>query len=89
MTTLRRGGQARVASVVTPVVSMPIARCNWFSTARAAALLHTSERTLRRRLSRDSWIEGFHYRWIVRSTRRTIEVHVPRAIELMEQQGWS
>jgi hypothetical protein len=60
----------------------------WFTTAQAAAMLGTSERTLRRRVARQSWVEGVHYRWITRESRRTLEINVARVIKLMEACGW-
>lgn len=65
----------------------PIPR-TWFNTATAAAMLGTSERTLRRRIARPGWVEGRHYRWITRQSRRTLEIHVSNAIKLMDACGW-
>lgn len=61
---------------------------DWYPTRRAAALLGVSERTLRRRLSGPHWIEGLHYRWVTRHTRRTLEINVASAISLMNRMGW-
>lgn len=60
----------------------------WYPTRQAAARMGVGERTLRRRLSSPSWREGDHYRWVLRNTRPVLEVNVPRAISLMNQQGW-
>lgn len=60
----------------------------WFPTRKAAEQLGISERTLRRRTSQCLWVEGLHYRWVTRLSRRTLEINVPRAINLMEQSGW-
>jgi hypothetical protein len=51
-------------------------------------LLGVSERTLRRRLGSNGWTEGLHYRWVTRQTRRTLEVNVANAINLMNRMGW-
>jgi hypothetical protein len=61
---------------------------DWFSTRQAAALLGVSESTLRRRIDKPAWQEGVHYRWIVRRSRQTVEINVPRAIKLMDSIGW-
>lgn len=63
-------------------------RRTWYPTRRAAAMLGVAERTLRRRLGRPGWVEGRDYRWVTRNTRRTLEVNVPGAIELMNRRGW-
>ena len=64
-------------------------RRNWYPTREAAALLGVSERTLRRRLDGDHWREGLHYRWVLRSTRRTLEVNVPATVDLLNRKGWA
>lgn len=51
-------------------------------------MLGISERTLRRRIVRPGWIEGKHYRWITRQSRRTLEINVSGVIELMDSCGW-
>jgi hypothetical protein len=82
-TRLRRTGKSRVL----PAVAQP--QRSWYPTLQAALMLGTSERTLRRRIAKPHWIEGRHYRWVVRSTRRTLEINVPLALRLMECTGWS
>jgi hypothetical protein len=62
---------------------------DWYPTRRAAALLGIPERTLRRRLQRPEWIQGIHYRWVVRTARQTLEVNVPAAVQLMNRRGWA
>jgi hypothetical protein len=68
-------------------VTLTIAR-EWYPTREAAAMIGVSERTLRRRLEKPFWLEGRHYRWTVRTTRRTLEINVPAAIKLMDRWGW-
>ncbi len=70
-----------------PVRRTPIPR-TWFTTATAAAMLGLSERTLRRRITRPGWVEGKHYRWITRQSRRTLEINVSNVIKLMDARGW-
>jgi 3-deoxy-D-arabino-heptulosonate 7-phosphate (DAHP) synthase class II len=79
----------RVRLHALPLVRSSAPSRDWFSTSQAALLLGTSERTLRRRISRRSWREGLHYRWITRQTRQTLEINVPQAIKLMNTVGWS
>lgn len=43
---------------------------------------------MRRRINQPAWKDGFHYRWVSRAKRLTLEVHVTRAIKLMDQRGW-
>lgn len=71
-----------------PTVRAVVPQRDWFSTRQAAAMLGISEPTLRRRAARASWVEGVHYRWITRNSRRTLEVNVSRAIQLMNAIGW-
>lgn len=61
---------------------------DWYPTREAAELLGVSERTLRRRLQKPFWLEGRHYRWTVRLTRKTLEINVPAAVRLMDRWGW-
>jgi len=76
------------AVVQRPSVQRPAAQRDWYPTRRAAMLLGVSERTLRRRLGSNGWTEGLHYRWVTRQTRRTLEVNVANAINLMNRMGW-
>jgi hypothetical protein len=69
-------------------VQRPTVQRDWYPTRRAAALLGVSERTLRRRLGSSDWIDGLHYRWVTRHTRRTLEVNIANAISLMNRKGW-
>jgi hypothetical protein len=85
MEVLRTGHSLAVSS--PRVRRTPIPR-TWFATATAAAMLGISERTLRRRIVRPGWIEGKHYRWITRQSRRTLEINVSGVIELMDSCGW-
>jgi len=78
----------RVSAVRKPHIERPGMPRAWFTTTRAAAMLGTSERTLRRRISRPTWLEGVHYRWITRESRRTLEINVARVIKLMDARGW-
>lgn len=68
-------------------VTLTVSR-DWYPTREAAAMLGVSERTLRRRLEKPFWLEGRHYRWTVKTTRRVLEVNVPAAIRLMDRWGW-
>lgn len=85
MEVLRTGRD--LAALAPRVRRTPIPRA-WFSTATAAAMLGISERTLRRRIARPGWVEGIHYRWITRQSRRTLEINVSSAIRLMDSSGW-
>jgi hypothetical protein len=76
------------ADVQRPPVQRPTIQRDWYPTRRAAAMLGVSERTLRRRLSSPNWAEGRHYRWVTRQTRRTLEINVAGAINLMNCMGW-
>lgn len=60
----------------------------WYPTAKAAAMLGFSERTLRRRIQASHWIQGRHYRWVMLTSRAVLEVNVPRAIDLLNRWGW-
>lgn len=71
-----------------PSVRAVMPQRDWFSTRQAAAMLGLSEPTLRRRTARRSWVEGVHYRWITRHSRRTLEINVSQAIQLMNAIGW-
>ena len=66
----------------------PAIKRAWYPTQQAAQALGLSARTLRRYTGREHWIEGVHYRWISRPARRTLEINIPLAARLMEQQGW-
>jgi hypothetical protein len=66
----------------------PTLQRDWYPTRAAAGMTGLSERTLRRYIQQPHWREGFHYRWITRTSRRTLEIHVARAVRLMEQWGW-
>lgn len=67
---------------------LPRVRRDWHPVNQAAALLGLSSSTLRRRMEKPYWVEGAHYRWVVRSTRRTLEVNVPKAAKLLDHWGW-
>lgn len=62
---------------------------DWYPTRQAAGMLGIPERTLRRRLTRPDWVQGLHYRWVTRTTRQTLEINVPGAIDLMNRRGWA
>ena len=71
-----------------PPPRLPRVQRDWYPVNQAASLLGLSSRTLRRRMEKPHWIEGAHYRWVVRSTRRTLEINVPKATKLLDQRGW-
>lgn len=71
-----------------PTVRQVAPSRDWLSTRQAAIRLGVSESTLRRRTLKPAWREGVHYRWIVRCSRRTMEINVPQAIKLMNEIGW-
>jgi hypothetical protein len=85
MEVLRAG---RDLAAPTPRVRRTPVPRTWFTTAAAAAMLGVSDRTLRRRITRSSWVEGMHYRWITRQSRRTLEINVSSVIKLMDACGW-
>jgi len=68
--------------------ALPAVKRAWYPTQQASQALGLSTRTLRRYTSREHWIEDIHYRWVSRPTRRTLEINIPLAARLMEQQGW-
>jgi hypothetical protein len=68
--------------------TLPAVKRAWYPTQQASQALGLSPRTLRRYVARDHWIEGVHYRWVSRLARRTLEINIPLAARLMEQQGW-
>jgi predicted nucleic acid-binding Zn ribbon protein len=80
--------RAPAALALKPRRTRPVLPRAWYSTAQAAAMLGSSERTLRRRVARQAWLEGVHYRWITRQSRRTLEINVAQVIKLMEACGW-
>jgi predicted DNA-binding transcriptional regulator YafY len=80
--------RAPVRAIPKPRLDRSALARAWFTTSQAAAMLGVSERTLRRRIARGAWIQGVHYRWITRQSRRTLEVNVSRVIKLMEACGW-
>jgi len=80
--------RAPAALALKPRRARPVLPRAWYSTAQAAAMLGSSERTLRRRVARQAWLEGVHYRWITRQSRRTLEINVAQVIKLMEACGW-
>lgn len=82
---LRQAPRRLVLSAIAPP---PRVQRDWYPTRQAAALIGISERTLRRRVSQPAWKDGFHYRWVSRAKRLTLEVNVTRAIKLMDQRGW-
>lgn len=84
--TRRRSPSA--GSILVPKISVPIARRDWLKTRDAAAILGCSERTLRRRLEQDFWIEGIHWRWVTARKRATLEINFPAAVRLMNTRGW-
>lgn len=87
---LRVGARLRPAIRDPRRQPLPVgAQRSWYPTSQAAAMLSTSERTLRRRISKAHWKEGLHYRWIVRQTRATLEINVPQVLKLMEEMGWA
>lgn len=67
----------------------PLLQRDWYPTRQAAVMLDISERTLRRRLEQPHWIDGRHYRWVTRLSRRTLEINVPQVVRLLENRGWS
>jgi len=71
-----------------PPPRLPRVQRDWYPVNQAAPLIGLSGRTLRRRMEKPHWIEGVHYRWVTRATRRTLEVNVPRAAKLLDQRGW-
>lgn len=81
-------GQRRKRARQLPAFHLALPQRDWFPVREAAALLGTSESTLRRRTAKEHWIEGLHYRWITRQSRQTLEVNVARAIKLMNAAGW-
>jgi hypothetical protein len=81
----RRRSRARQLPTVRPVLPSR----DWYPIRQAAAMLGTSESTLRRRTSKAHWRDGLHYRWVTRQSRRTLEVNVAQVIKLMNAIGWA
>jgi len=72
-----------------PALRPVLPQRDWFPVRQAAAMLGTSESTLRRRTAKGHWMEGLHYRWVTRQSRQTLEVNVAGVIKLMNAVGWS
>lgn len=81
-------GRRRERARQLPAVRSPLPPRDWFPVRQAAAMLGTSENTLRRRISKVHWKDGLHYRWVTRQSRQTLEVNVAAVIKLMNAIGW-
>lgn len=71
-------GHAATSTIDTP----------WAASAEAAAALGISTTSLHRRLTFPHWVEGRHYRWVSKGTRRVLQVNLPEAGQLIRRRGW-
>lgn len=60
----------------------------WAASQAAANELGLSRATLYRRITYPHWVEGRHYRWIQKGSRRVLQFHLGASSELIRRRGW-
>lgn len=68
--------------------SRSLAISPWAASQTAAAELGLSRATLYRRIAYPHWVEGRHYRWIQKGSRRVLQFHLGATSELIRRRGW-
>lgn len=68
--------------------SAPFRLTPWASTDRAARELGLSRASLYRRIQAPHWIQGRHYRWILKGSRKVLQFHVSESGSLIRRHGW-
>ncbi len=60
----------------------------WISAPQAASELGMSRASLYRRIQHPHWVEGRHYRWVNKGSRRVLQFHLDESGNLIRRRGW-